>query len=162
MPEQPTDKSKYKSPTTGEYYTAGQYIAEIVTVRQAQKEGGVDLRYKFWNHKPWTNKYRYNVTEAYKLLKKYRAKAIIDGLMEFKWAYSLKVKKLVQFIQKRDKELAAIEKNLEKTTPLKVNKVTESVPRRARTGKKSMFSLLKESDNDRREKEEKGKQKGKQ
>lgn len=148
MVDRITEKSKYKSPTTGEYCTAAQYIAELLTIREAKKNG-IDVRYKFWNHKPWSNKYRYNVTEAYKLLKKYSPKAIIKGIDLISWAYSLKTKKLLEAIKIEDEKLLQADKMLEKIPVLEVNTVTESVPKH-RGKKKNTISLLKQMENDER------------
>ena len=149
MPIEPTDKSKYQSPTTGEYCTDAQYIAEILTVRQAKKEG-VNVRYKFWNHKPWSTKYRYNVTEAYKILKQYSAKAVIAGIQEESWAYSLKAKKLLACIKKHHVKLTAVDQRLEETKPLEVNKAIESVPIRRGRRRKNVIALLREMENGKR------------
>ena len=38
MPKRPTEKSRYKSPSSGDYVTCAQYIAEVMCTRMAEKE----------------------------------------------------------------------------------------------------------------------------
>ena len=52
-----TENSKYKSPSTGDFCTSAQYVAEIICQRQAKHEKAGTLPYKFWNKGKWKNIY---------------------------------------------------------------------------------------------------------
>jgi hypothetical protein len=99
----------YTSPNSGEPCTCAQYIAEIVTKREADKKRIV-LRNKWWNHEPWRKKYASQVMAANSLLKLYDEIAIIRALgrKECSWQWSLRTQNLHDFFreeqQKLDKE----------------------------------------------------------
>lgn len=99
----PDDVSKYKSPSTGEYVMAHQYIAEIMVARKAAKENK-DLAYKYWNEQnDWAKEFRSQVGTAAKLLKKHPSSVIIKAIFNIKWCYSLRTKKLLEEIDKQQK-----------------------------------------------------------
>lgn len=75
--KKPADKF-YISPSTGQACNAAQYIAEIVCVRKAEREGN-NLGYKFWN-KAQKDQYKAQITVASKLIKLYGDKAILSYL----------------------------------------------------------------------------------
>lgn len=80
MSKQKTDVSKYKSPSTGEYCTEPQYIAEVLCQRQATKEKAGTLAYKFWNKGKWKNIYVRQISSANKLIKEFGEGVLIRFL----------------------------------------------------------------------------------
>lgn len=71
MSKTKTDVSKYRSPSTGDYCTSAQYIAEIICQRSADKEKVGTLPYKFWNLPKWKKLYVRQVALANKLVNKH-------------------------------------------------------------------------------------------
>lgn len=72
--------------------TAAQYLAELMIIRRAAKEG-VKLDNSIWNDKKWKNYWLYQKTLAGNLLKLYPIGAIIQALSgELEWVYSLNTK----------------------------------------------------------------------
>lgn len=72
-----TEVSKYISPSTGEYCTPAQYIAEIICQRQANIDKLGTLPYKFWNKDKWKTKYIRQVSSANKLIKEFGEAPVI-------------------------------------------------------------------------------------
>lgn len=68
--------SKYSN---GKTVSAAQFITEIICERIA-KRNKRDLHYRFWISKEWEKEYKGQIGTAYKLLKKYEPKDIIDAL----------------------------------------------------------------------------------
>lgn len=90
MAKKITDKSKYKTSYKIETWVApSQYIAELVCESDAKTRGTV-LPYEFWNHPEWTKVFRYQVTLAAKLLKKYSARQLIAAIKVTKNLTSLR------------------------------------------------------------------------
>ncbi len=81
MTQERTDRSKYKSPSTGEYCTAAQYAAEIMCQRMAENKNEGSLCYKFWNTAKWKKVYIRQVTEANKLVKQYGDEAVVKAIL---------------------------------------------------------------------------------
>jgi hypothetical protein len=79
MPKQRTDLSKYKSPSTGDFCTPAQYVAEIICQRQAKHEKAGTLPYKFWNKGKWKSIYIRQIGLANKLIKEFGE----DAMMKF-------------------------------------------------------------------------------
>ena len=69
-----THINKYKSPSTGDFCTPAQYIAEIICQRCAKHEKVGTLPYKFWNLPKWKKIYIRQVSLANKLIKEYSNK----------------------------------------------------------------------------------------
>lgn len=78
MSKKRTENSKYRSPSTGDYCTGAQYLAEIICQRCADKDKVGTLPYKFWNLPKWNKLYIRQVGLANKLVKKYG-----DGFITF-------------------------------------------------------------------------------
>ena len=91
----------YKHKTTGQECNAAQYIAEMVCLREAEKQRVGRPAYALWNTDKWQKKFKSQVTKAYGLLKKYSDKAIINALNSYKGKniYSLRVKFLEPIIK---------------------------------------------------------------
>ena len=145
MAEKRTDSSKYKSPSTGDYCTASQYIAELMCQRMAENSNEGSLAYKFWNTEKWKNKFRSQVTKAYSLLKKYDDVAIINALKSpaGKRIYSLRLKNLETLIQKEQKQIDV--QNSQVAPPKEYNSDGSNAPRKP-YGKKSNAQKLRELD----------------
>jgi hypothetical protein len=77
MSKQRTDLSKYKSPSTGDFCTSAQYVAEIICQQQAKHEKAGTLPYKFWNKGKWKNIYIRQIGLANKLIKEFGEDAVI-------------------------------------------------------------------------------------
>jgi hypothetical protein len=77
MSKQRTEISKYKSPSTGDFCTPAQYIAEIVCQKQAKHEKLGTLPYKFWNLPKWKKIYIRQVSLANNLIKEYGEEPVI-------------------------------------------------------------------------------------
>jgi len=71
MSKHRTDLSKYKSPSTGDFCTPAQYVAEIICQRQAKHEKAGTLPYKFWNKGKWKSIYIRQIGLANKLIKEF-------------------------------------------------------------------------------------------
>jgi hypothetical protein len=78
MAKKRTSSSPYCSPTTGEYCTAQQYIAELVCLR-AFKRFDIGPSYKFWN-KEQQDRYRGTIMAVSLLCREYGAPALLDYL----------------------------------------------------------------------------------
>jgi len=113
--DKPCGKMLYKSPSTGDYISQSQYIAELMVKKQADRKGHT-LVYKYWNNKGdfWANEYKNQVAEAAKLLKKYSVQAIINATNVVKWAYSLRTRDLVAEIKNQQKKIDEQLKNIKK------------------------------------------------
>jgi len=68
---------KYKSPSTGDFCTSAQYVAEIICQRCATHEKAGTLPYKFWNLPKWKKIYIRQVSLANKLIKEYGEEPVI-------------------------------------------------------------------------------------
>ena len=77
MSRKRSELSKYMSPSTGEYCTAAQYIAEIICQRIADKDKVGTLAYKFWNNEKWKKTYIRQVGLANKLVKEWGDEAVV-------------------------------------------------------------------------------------
>ena len=100
----------YKHATTGQPCNAGQYIAEMMCVREAESANEGMPAHKLWNTTKWKNKYRSQVTKAYQLLQKYNEIAIINALKtpEGKKIYSLRNARLKTILNREQKKLDKI------------------------------------------------------
>jgi len=105
MTKKRTELSNYKSPSTGEYCTCAQYLAEIMCTRMAEKENEGSQAYKFWNTPKWKKTYAYQVMLANKLVRKFICSAIVKAInsKELKHVYSLGYPDLEQVISKYQK-----------------------------------------------------------
>jgi hypothetical protein len=72
-----TSLSRYKSPSTGDFCTSAQYVAEIVCQKLATHEKAGTLPYKFWNLPKWKKIYIRQVALANKLIKEYGDEAVV-------------------------------------------------------------------------------------
>lgn len=72
-----TSLSKYKSPSTGDFCTSAQYVAELVCQKLATHEKVGTLPYKFWNLPKWKKIYIRQVSLANKLIKEYGEEPVV-------------------------------------------------------------------------------------
>jgi len=108
-----SDCSKYKSPSTGEYCTAAQYISELMCQRMAEKNNEGSLAYKFWNTKKWKRTYVNQIIKANELVEKYDERAIVKFLNSNrgKKIYSLRFPNLENMIAEEEIKLKKLEEN---------------------------------------------------
>jgi len=104
--------SKYSN---GKEVSDAQYITEIICEKKAKREKK-DLHYRFWLNKEWENFYKNQIGAAHKLLKKYKAKAIIRALKNPKTrnTYSLRAPLLSPVIESEQKKLMTENNELSK------------------------------------------------
>ena len=77
-----SDKSKYPSRYSPKGWVSSyQYITELICEKKAQQDGK-DLPIKFWDIKEWRSFYRYQITLATSLVKKYGEEAVIAALRD--------------------------------------------------------------------------------
>jgi hypothetical protein len=102
--------SKYSN---GKTVSAAQYITELVCENKAKKDK-LDLHYRFWTTKTWEKYYKDQIASAYKLIKKYSAKAIVAALRshEGQKIYSLRAPFLLPIIESKEKSIANENKEL--------------------------------------------------
>ena len=137
----------YRHKTTGQPCNAAQYIAEMVCLREAEKQNVGRPAYALWNTEKWKKKFQSQVTKAYQLLKKYHEKAIINALVSYKGKtiYSLRVKFLEGLIKKEQKQLEKIEQREAKEIEYKDNSLFS--PNKP-YGKQSRISELRNLDDE--------------
>ena len=144
MPKNPTNKSRYKSPSTGDYCTCAQYVAEIICSRMAEKENLGTQSHKFWNSPKWRKIYQYQIVLANRFLAKYPEAAVVKAINspECSRMYSLRYPPLESIIQKY-KKISDSQNQTDDTITFKEDAVT----RKNRSyGKKSTLHKLRELD----------------
>lgn len=131
---------KYKSPNTGEYVMASQYIAEIIVTRKAHKDGVV-LEYKYWNNKDhrYHKEFKSQVSQSAKLLQKYQCRSIISTLNELSWCFSLRNPTFLKRITEKDTILRKKQEEASKKV-IQVNNPNSFSP--VKQGKQSILSKL--------------------
>lgn len=114
MPKQQTEKSRYPSRySPGKFVSAAQYITEFICEAKARKEQ-TSLPIRFWELPDWKKYYQFQVTICNRLLKQFKAAAILAALKnpKAKYIYSLQapfLKNLIKMEQdKLDKEVKVI------------------------------------------------------
>lgn len=95
--------SKYSN---GKLVSSAQYITELICESKAKKDKK-DLHYRFWTTKYWERYYKDQIASAYKLLKKYDAKAIISALKsdQGQKIYSLRAPFLEPIIKEMEEKI---------------------------------------------------------
>ena len=144
MKKKPTEKSRYKSPSTGDYCTCTQYIAEIICNRMAEKDNIGTQSYKFWNTPKWKKIYQYQTVLAHRLLQKYTEAAVVKAIHspECSRMYSLRFPPLESIIQKHQKIIEGQDKT-EKAIEFKEGATTRQ---HRGYGKKTKLQKLRELD----------------
>lgn len=122
---------QFISPTSNKECSAAQYIAEIVTRREATKKKIV-LPDKWWSKPDWKSKFSRNMMAANSLLKIYEPLAILNALKRkgADWQWSLQHKDLHPFFQEEQQKLEFERKRLEKVViaPINTETVVETRP----------------------------------
>jgi hypothetical protein len=119
---------------------AAKYITELVCERKAMKDKK-DLHYRFWLSKEWEKYFKNQIGTAYKLLKSYSDKAIVNALLtpKGKTIYSLRAPHLIAMIEQEEKKLAAENKSFTKQVERK-----SEISYSQNKSKKSIISKLKD------------------
>jgi hypothetical protein len=144
MPKEQTEKSRYKSPSTGEYCTCAQYLAELMCQRMCEKDNRGSLPYKFWNTKKWKGIYMAQLLKANELLREHNNEAVVKTLTSgfgLK-VYSLRFPSLKNLIEKEEEKIKSQKIEAPKED-YNVNINSESMKP---FGKKSKFQKLRELD----------------
>ena len=145
MAQKRSKVSRFKSPSTGEYCTIAQYIAEILIQRKAEKENLGSLSYKFWN-KAQKKSYATQIQAVSKLINKFGERQVYDYIVN-------KNKKVYSALPKWVKDAVSqhrtsLEKPIDDTSELENIDINQR-PRRA-FGAKNLFSRLRPN-NDKKE-----------
>lgn len=117
MSKRRTEKSKYPSRYSPQGYVhAAQYITELICEMKAKKDGG-ELPVKFWTLSKWNKYYKYQITLANKLLKKYSESCVISAMRDSrsKKTYSLRSPVLINIIEEcieKDKAAEKVKKDV--------------------------------------------------
>lgn len=143
-----TELSRYKSPSTGDFCTSAQYVAELVCQKKATHEKVGTLPYKFWNLPKWKKEYIRQVSLANKLIKEFGDEAVV------KFIKSKSGSKTISLGARNVKsEIEKIKNNLDsapKCDTIQVNALeVESLEFRTRKsfGIKTLIQRIKEVDN---------------
>lgn len=130
--------SKYSN---GKTVSAAQYITEMICEHLAKKDKK-DLHYRFWVNPEWQKFYKSQIFTAYKLLKKYTEKAIIEALKtpSAQKIYSLRAPHLLAIIDQQEKILAA---KAESPTDVNITRATNNTGS-SRKISKNIIDKLKE------------------
>jgi predicted RNA-binding protein with PIN domain len=141
-----TTASRFESRYGGGFVTPAQYITECLCVLIA-RSNRKELQDNFWNDDEWRKTFRYQVTLANRLLKKYPPEVILATLRDRRcW----KVKSfganwlLGPILKEKQQEHDAQVAQQSETVRTKTSTVQK--PRRVSTGKKSLFTQLKEAE----------------
>lgn len=133
--------SKYSN---GKEVSPAQYITEIICEKKA-KQNKEDLHFRFWISKKWSVFFRNQIATANKLLKKYKANAIIRALKD-KGAdkiYSLRAPFLLPIIERYEKIIESENQELTKSYDRK-----EDIKFGKKTKTKNIISKLRDLDNE--------------
>jgi len=141
-----TETSRYPSRYGGGWVTHAQYITECLCVLIAKKKKK-NLHDQFWNQEPWKAIFRRQVPLAIKLLKQYHPEVILGVLRDRRcWkVHSFGANWLLKplLIEKQRAHDAQI---AQQSDTVLTDTSTVQKPQRITTGKKSLFSQLKEAE----------------
>jgi len=142
MTKNRSESSRYKSPSTGDYCTSAQYVAELMCQRMAEKSNEGSLAYKFWNTPKWKKTYQLQVIEANRLTNKHDDRAVVAALntARGKKIYSLRFPGLEDLIRAEEARLQK-----ESSSAKEYKDSTESQPRKP-YGKQTKIGKLRELD----------------
>jgi len=136
--------SRFKSPSTGEYCTVAQYIAEILIQRKAEADNKGSLAYKFWN-KTQKKNYTRQVQAVSTLIGKFGESAVFDYIINTnRRVYSASPKWVKEAVEKHKSALDRQPKQKIEVTEVSRDNI-ESQPRKT-FGKKTLFSKLRNTD----------------
>ena len=146
MSKQRTELSKNKSPSTGDFCTPAQYVAELICQKQATHEKAGTLPYKFWNLPKWKSIYIRQVSLANKLIKEYGEEPVI------KFTKSKVGSKTISLgarnVKKEIEKIKFALDNAPKRDTIEVIESKESIYQSRKSfGAKTLFQRLKEIEN---------------
>ncbi len=147
MAKNRTDASRFPSNYGGGWVSPSQYITECLCVLIAKRER-TELFDQFWNTEPWKAIFRRQVPLAIKLLKKHQSEVILATLRDRRcWKiHSFGANWLLApLLTQKQREYDA--QQTQATTMKMTQTSTVQKPQRITTGKKSLFSQLKETEN---------------
>ena len=150
MAQQRSNASKFKSPSTGEYCTTAQYIAEILIQRKAERENKGSLSYKFWN-KTQKKSYTIQIQAVSKLINEFGERKVYDYIVnKNKRVFSAMPKWVKESVKKHIIPIEKISQDAEPIRDIDIN----TKPRKT-FGKQTLFSRLNsvETNNDGKEKQ---------
>ena len=144
MVKERSDRSKYTSPSTGEFCTCAQYVAELMCTRMAQRKNQGTQAYKFWNTDKWKKIYQFQVILSNRLISKYSELALVKAVQsrELSRAYSLRHPKVNEVVRKHDIQVKLDASKIKKD--LDVNESAET--RKKSYGKRSKLNQLRNLD----------------
>jgi thioredoxin-related protein len=152
MTQKKSNTQKFKSISTGQPCNAGQYIAEMICIRKAERENKGSLGYKFWKN---GENYEIQVRVAHKLINKYGERAVLyylnssNGSNIYSLGFLHKSKKFVlalKFVEDGIKKAKKIT-DAEDAKPKKVAETPkEYKPKKSLSSKKSLLSKLRKAD----------------
>ena len=144
MAKERSNKSTYTSPSTGEFCTCAQYVAEIMCTRMAQRKNQGPQAYKFWNTDKWKKIYQFQVILANRLISQYSEGALARAVnsRQLSRAYSLRHPKVSEVVRKFDIQL----KSTEKDTEVNIDVNVDAKRRKTSYGKKSKLNKLRDLD----------------
>jgi hypothetical protein len=112
-----SDKSRYPSRYSPQGWVSSyQYVTELICEKKAQQDHK-ELPIKFWEIKEWRSFYRYQITLATSLIKKYSEEAVIAALKDRRCyrTYSLRapfLKPIIEEHYKKQEEEKAARKDI--------------------------------------------------
>lgn len=142
MAENRSNSSKYESRYGGGWITPAQFLAEVMCERSAKKDN-LDLPPKFWNLTIWKKEFLKQLNLANRLISKYDPALISKSLRtpQGKKIFSLGAKWLKDILEKESKKI-------KKVDIAKVEEVNKLPTRQNFVSNKSIFSKLKDIDNE--------------
>ena len=134
--------SKYSN---GKQVSDAQYITELICEHKAKRDRK-DLHYRFWLNKEWEKFFKSQIASAHKLLKQYKAQAIVAALNNPRTrnTYSLRSKYLKPIIESEQKILDNKNNSLSK----EIERVSDPTSFRKTQVKKNILSNLEDIDNE--------------
>lgn len=126
--------------------TPAQYITELICEKRA-KILKIDLHYRFWTNKKWSQFYKSQINTANNLVKKFNAISIVKALQDSRTQkiYSLRAPSLAPIIEEYDK--AIIKRNCEiSETPIQIDRDINLESRKS-IFKKNTLSRIKDLEN---------------
>jgi hypothetical protein len=154
MAKNRSNASRFPSRYGGGWVSQAQYVTECLCVLIAKHERQ-ELFDQFWNKEPWKAIFRRQVPLAIALLKKHHVEVVLATLRDRRcWKIrSFGAKWLLKpLLAQKQREYDAQQIQAQQTTEL-VDTSTVQKPRRIKTGKKSLFAQLNETENGNKEKE---------
>ena len=135
----------YKGHFTPALIETKNYIAELMCVRDARKQG-IELCQGFWNLDKWKRVYQQHLLAAHTLIRTYKEEAIVIAIKRTPNLFSLRAKWFHDIVKKVEIELNQKQENLNVIAEKKeeVKQIVIEKPREAFNTNKSVFDRLKD------------------